>query len=68
MNGGNEQRVVTKFCFKAGLSTTETLILRQNAYGHEAVNRSNVFRLYSRFGDGRDLVEDGERGGCPKST
>jgi hypothetical protein len=47
MDGGNEQRVAIKFCFKAGLSATETPILVQKAYGNEAVNRSNVFRWYS---------------------
>jgi hypothetical protein len=26
MDGGNEQRVAIKFCFKAGLSATETLV------------------------------------------
>jgi hypothetical protein len=68
MDGGNEQRVATKFCFKADQSATETLVLVQKAYGNEAVNRSNVFSWYSRFRDGRDLVEDDERGGRPKST
>jgi len=53
MDGGNEQGVAIKFCFKAGLSATETLILVQKAYGNEAVNRSNVFRWYSWFRDGR---------------
>jgi hypothetical protein len=38
MDGGNEQRVAIKFCFKAGLSATETLVLVQKAYGNEAVN------------------------------
>jgi len=38
------------------------------AYGNETLNRSNVFRLYSRFRDGRELVEGDERGGRPKST
>jgi hypothetical protein len=32
MDGGSEQRVAIKFCFKAGLSATETLILVQKAY------------------------------------
>ena len=70
MDGGNEQRVARKFSFKAGLSATETLVLVQKAYGNEAVNRSKVFRWYSRFRDGRELVEDDERGGRgrPKST
>jgi transposase len=68
MDGGNEQRVTKKFGFKAGLSATETLVLVQKAYGNEALNRSNVFRWYSRFRTGWDLVEDDERGGRPKST
>jgi hypothetical protein len=67
-DGGNRQRVAKKFCFKAGLSATETLVLRQKAYRNEALNRSNVFRRYSRFRDGRELVEDDKRGGRPKST
>jgi hypothetical protein len=34
----------------------------------EVVYRSNVFRWYSRFRDGRKLVEDDDRDGRPKST
>jgi histone-lysine N-methyltransferase SETMAR len=61
-------RVAIKFCSRAGVSATETLELVQKAYGNEALNRSNVFRWYSRFRDGRELVEDDERCGRPKST
>jgi hypothetical protein len=43
MDGRNEQRVAIKFCFKAGLSATETLVLVQKAFGNETVNQSNVF-------------------------
>jgi hypothetical protein len=68
VDGGNEQRVDIKLCFKADLSTTGTLVLVQKAYGNEVLNRSNLFRWYSRFRDGRESVEDNERGGCPKST
>ena len=68
MDGGNEQRVAIKFCFKAGLSAIETLVLVQKAYGNEALNQSNVFRRYSQFQDGRELIQDKERGGHPKST
>ena len=68
MDGGNEQTVAIKFSFKASLSATETLVLVQKAYGNGALNRSNVFRWYFRFRDGRELVEDDERGGRPKST
>jgi hypothetical protein len=68
VDGGNGQRVAIKFCFKAGLSATETLVMMQKTYGNEALNRSNVCRWYSRLRDGRGLVEDDERGGRPKST
>jgi hypothetical protein len=68
MDGGNQPRVAIKFCFKAGLSGTETLVLVPKAYGNEALNRSNLFRWYLQFRDGRELIEDDERGGRPKST
>jgi hypothetical protein len=68
MDGGNEQRVAIKFCFKAGLPATETLLLVQKTCGNEAVNRPNVFRWYSRFREARELEEDDESGGRPKST
>jgi hypothetical protein len=68
MDGGIEQRIAIKCCFKVGLSATETLVLVQKAYENEDVNRLNVFKWYSRFRDGRELVEDGERGSRPKST
>jgi hypothetical protein len=68
MDGGNEQKVDIKFCFKASLSATERLVLLEKAYGNEALNRSNVCKWCSRFRDGRELVEDEERGGRPKST
>jgi len=35
----------------------------QKAYGNEVLNQSNVFRWFSRFRDGKELVGDGERGG-----
>jgi hypothetical protein len=31
-------RVAIKFCFKSGLSATETSVLVQKAYGNEAVS------------------------------
>jgi len=49
MDGGNEQRVAVKFCFKVSLSATETLVLVHKAYGNEALKQSNFFRWYSQF-------------------
>jgi hypothetical protein len=67
MDSRNKQGVAIKFCFKACLSATETLVLVQKAYGNQAVCRSDVFRWYSRFGDGKELADD-ERGNRPKLT
>jgi len=49
MDGGNELRFAINFCFKAGLSATETLALVQRAYGNEALNRSNVLGVILDF-------------------
>ena len=68
MDCGNGQRVAIKFCFQAGLSATETLVLVRKTNGNEALNRSNLFRWYSRFRGGRELVVDDETGGRPKLT
>jgi hypothetical protein len=55
MDGGNEQRVAIKFCFKASLSATETLVFVQKAYGNEApIKRfSVVFSILKWKGAGR---------------
>jgi hypothetical protein len=42
MDGGYEHRVAIKVSFKVGLLATGTLVLVQNAYGNEAMNRSKV--------------------------
>jgi hypothetical protein len=68
MDGGNKQRCATKLPFKARLSAAELLVLVQKAYGYEAKKKKKIFRWYSRFRDGRKLVEDEERDGRPKST
>ena len=59
-----EQRLAIKFCFKAGKSATETLQMVNAAYRDQALSRSNVFRWYGRFRDGREDIEDDPRSGC----
>ena len=58
-----EQRLAIKFCFKAGKSATETLQMVNAAYGDQALSRSNVFRWYGRFRDGREDIEGDPRSG-----
>ena len=40
----------------------------QEAYGNEALNQSKVFMWHSRLRDRRNLLEDDERSGRPKSN
>jgi hypothetical protein len=46
MDGGNDQRVAIKFCFKDCLSATETLVLVEKGYVNEALYRSNFLKWY----------------------
>jgi hypothetical protein len=60
-----EQRLAIKFCFQARKSATETLQMVNAAYVDQALTRSNVFRWYERFRDGRGDNEDDPRNGRP---
>jgi len=60
-----EQRLVIKFCFRAGKSAMETLQMVNAAYGDQALSRLNVFRWYGQFRDGREDIEDDPRSGQP---
>jgi hypothetical protein len=65
---GNKKRFAVIFCFKAGLSATETPVSVQKACGNETVNRSKVVGIVFTISRRKGLVEDDERGGRPKST
>jgi transposase len=56
-----EQRLAIKFCFKAGKSEKETLQMVNAAYGDQALSRSNIYRWYGRFPDGREDIEEEPR-------
>ena len=60
-----EQQLAIKFRYKAGKSATESLQMVNAAYEDQALSRSNVFRWYGRFRDGREDVEDDPRSGQP---
>jgi len=46
-----EQRICIKFCFKIRKSATETYQLLQQAYGEDAMGRTQVFDKFRRFKD-----------------
>jgi hypothetical protein len=51
-----EQRVNIKFCVKLQKSPNETLQTLKTVYGKSTMSKSNVFKLYKRFSEGRKDV------------
>jgi len=56
-----EQRICVKFCFKMVKTATETYQLLQQAFGEDAMGRTQVFDWFSRFTEGRTSVENDSR-------
>jgi len=48
-----EQYICIKFCFKIGKTATETYRLLQQAYGEDAMGRTQVFDWFRWFKEGR---------------
>ncbi|GFS78965.1 protein GVQW3 [Trichonephila clavipes] len=63
-----EQRIVVKFHFKLGKTTTETYNLLKEVYGSECLSRAQVFEWFKHFKDGRQDVEDDSRPGRPSTS
>jgi hypothetical protein len=60
-----EQRANIKFCFKLGKTAREAYEMMNNVYGSDCVSRSNIFRWYAVFRDGREDTEDAPRACVP---
>jgi len=56
-----EQRIFINFHFKIGKTATETYQLLQQAYGEDAMGRTQVFDWFRRFKEGRTSVESDPR-------
>jgi len=52
-----EQRIYITFCFKIGKTTTETYQLLQQAFGKDAMGRTQAFDWFRRFKEGRTSAE-----------
>jgi len=63
-----EKRICIKFCFKTGKPTTETYQLLQQAYGEDAMGRTQVFDWFRRFKEGRTSVESNPLSGRPSTS
>ena len=63
-----EQCICIKFCFKIGKTATETYQLLQQAYGEDAMGRTQVFDWFRWFKESRTSVESDPRSGRPSSS
>lgn len=63
-----EQRFSIKFCVKLKKTATETLQMIQEAYGEDALSRTQVFQWHQNFREGRDDVHDEQRAGRPSTS
>jgi hypothetical protein len=57
----SSEGVAIKVYFKAGKTATETAEMFRAACGVEALTRSDIFRWYGRFHEGRENVQDDHR-------
>jgi hypothetical protein len=55
-----EKRICMKFYFKIGKTATETYQLLRQAFGEEAIGRTQVFDWFRRFKESR--ISDSRRG------
>ncbi|UYV83122.1 hypothetical protein LAZ67_22002308 [Cordylochernes scorpioides] len=60
-----DQRTCIKFCVKNEIKCVDAFRMLTVAYGEATLDRSNVYRCYKMFSEGREDVNDEERAGRP---
>ena len=68
MDKNIEQRICLKFCISNGILCAESLKILQKAYGDSTLSKTRVYKWYSAFKSGRDVVEDLPRPGQPSTS
>ncbi|KAG5341761.1 SETMR methyltransferase, partial [Acromyrmex charruanus] len=58
-----DQRICIKFCVKNKIKCADAFRTLTVAYGEATLDRSNVYRWYKMFSEGREDVNDEERAG-----
>ena len=63
-----EQRCLIKFCVKLGETGIETFHKLKQTYGEHALSRSQVFKWYKAFSEGRESIKDEPHSGRPSTS
>ncbi|KAG5313395.1 MOS1T transposase, partial [Acromyrmex insinuator] len=62
------QRICIKFCVKNKIKCADAFRMLTVAYGEATLDRSNVYRWYKMFSEGREDENDEERAGRPSTS
>ncbi|UYV84406.1 hypothetical protein LAZ67_X002032 [Cordylochernes scorpioides] len=63
-----DQRTCIKFCVKNEIKCADAFRMLTVAYGEATLDRSNVYRWYKMFSEGREDVNDEGRAGRPSTS
>ncbi|KAG5348098.1 MOS1T transposase, partial [Acromyrmex charruanus] len=63
-----DQRICIKFCVKNKIKCADAFRMLTVAYGEATLDRSNVYRWYKMFSEGREDVNDEESAGLPSTS
>ncbi|UYV68865.1 hypothetical protein LAZ67_6001340 [Cordylochernes scorpioides] len=63
-----DQRTCIKFCVKNEIKCADAFRMLTVAYGEATLDRSNVYRWYKMFSEGREDVNNEERAGRPSTS
>ncbi|UYV64013.1 hypothetical protein LAZ67_2006323 [Cordylochernes scorpioides] len=63
-----DQRTCIKFCVKNEIKCADAFRMLTVAYGEATLDRSNVYRWYKMFSEGREDVNDEEHAGRPSTS
>ncbi|UYV76121.1 hypothetical protein LAZ67_13002655 [Cordylochernes scorpioides] len=63
-----DQRTCIKLCVKNEIKCADAFRMLTVAYGEATLDRSNVYRWYKMFSEGREDVNDEERAGRPSTS
>ncbi|XP_076182701.1 protein GVQW3-like [Ptiloglossa arizonensis] len=63
-----DQRTCIKFCVKNEIKCADAFRMLTVAYGEATLDRSNVYRWYKMFSEGRENGNDKERAGRPSTS
>ncbi|UYV85044.1 hypothetical protein LAZ67_X004391 [Cordylochernes scorpioides] len=63
-----DQRTCINFCVKNEIKCADAFRMLTVAYGEATLDRSNVYRWYKMFSEGREDVNDEERAGRPSTS